>query len=453
MKSKKCFIEIPSKKILKKFEDKNAFYIQNKNDINFLRTSLTLSFFKSKNFNNEEDLNANSSSSSKNVNVPECSKILNAEEEIENNDNDEDEDEEKTRKKYKYNRMYSSNILFTEDQFNIKNTNQEEDDKDDKDKNKEVKGFLRFSSKKAATIGGSLSKINNLEMKLFNFQEEQQDNNYIIKTKKSKSFLNFIDIDLFLQFIALGKNFFDNEEDNTNLIEGFCLQYQTFIFPETLINKVISCFNYFYSQYLNKGQIIEEKIENDENQKNNNKLNNKEKEEKEKDKEKGNNNSLHEGNSFIIQKGTDNNEKSLGKIPFGIIDFLYAFIKLHNTYYHNVFSNLLIVKINDFLKKLIDINEIKEKYEQIIDLSLIELKEYEASIKIFEPSLSNHNMENIEDLSSSSDFYSDEEKTEKKEKKEKENNKQQTKNITIINDNKEIFEDNKDEKSEFEKKK
>ena len=368
LKSKRSFKEKPSKKILKKIEDKNAFYIQNKNDINLLRTSLPLSFFKSKTFNTEEDSNVNLASKNNG-----SSKTLNSEwneekhieglEDIDNNDDDENEEEiDKARKKYKFSRMYSSNIILTEDQYNIDNTQQEEDDKDDeddeddKDENKEVKGFLRFTNKKAATIGGSIS--NNLEMKLFNFQKEQQDNNYIIKTKKSGSFLNFIDIDLFLQYIALGKKFFDNEEENTNLIEGFCLQYQTFIFPETLINKIISCFNYFYSQYSNKGQIIEEKNENEddnENQKNNNTAN--DNENKEKEKENENNNSLHEGNSFIIRKGTSHSSESLGTIPFGLIDFLYTFIKMHNIYYHNEFSNELIVKIDDFLKQLINIKQ------------------------------------------------------------------------------------------------
>ena len=430
MKSKKCLIEKPINKNVKNFEDKNAFYIQNKNDINLLRTSLPLSFFKSKNYNTEEHSNVNSSSS-KNVNGNESSKILNTEtKEEEKNEKNENDEEGKNIKKYKYNRMCSSNVILTEDQFNINNTNQEEDNKNE---NKEVKGFLRFSSKKAATVGGSLSKINNLEMKLFNYQEEQKDNNYIIKTKKSGPFLNFIDIDLFLQYIALGKNFFDNEEDNTNLIEGFCLQYQIFILPETLINKIISCFNYFYSQFLNKDQ--EEKTENKDND-------NESQKNKTNDKEKENNNSLNEGNTFIIRKGADNNEESLRKIPLGLIDFLYTFIKLHNTYYHNIFSNLLIVKINDFLKRLTDINEIKDKYEQIIDLSQIELKEYEATIKVFEPS--NQNMENIEDLSSSSDFYSDDEKSEKKD------NKEHTKNIKTINGK---SEDNEKDNNEYDKKK
>ena len=190
LKSKKSQKEKTSKNILKNYDDKNAFYIQNKNDIDFLRTSLPLSFFQSKTYNTEEDLNVKSSYTSKNVNVGENSKKPNTEEkgkienleDIEFDDNDEDDEEnENASKSYKYSRMCSSNIMLSEDQFNINNINQEEDDKDEKDENKEVKGFLRFNNKKAATVGGSLSKINNLEMKLFNFQQEEEDNNFILK--------------------------------------------------------------------------------------------------------------------------------------------------------------------------------------------------------------------------------------------------------------------------------
>ena len=241
---------------------------------------------------------------------------------------------------------------------------------EDEEGNNNTKPFFRFSSKKSATL--NLNRIKTLEVKYFNYQEEQKDNNYIMKTKCSKTFVNFIDIDLFLQYIALEKKFFEKEEDNKNLIEGFCLQYQTFIFPENLVTKIISCFNYFYSRYLNQDddEIIEEKEEE-------------EKEEKE-EKDKNDENNVNKKSDFKIKSNFDETYK---KIPFKLIDFFYTFIKLHNTYYHAELSNEVITKINEFLKYLVEIYEVKKKYEQIIQLSEIELKEYSASTIKFTPTV------------------------------------------------------------------
>ena len=316
--------------------------------------------------------------------------------EIEGYENEKKENKSNNFLKY----MYSSKILFSE-KLNISN-NEDEEDKN------EGKNFLRFCNKKSATVGGN---TNNLEIKLFNYQEELKDNNFITKMKKSKPFLNFIDIDLFLQYIALDKKFYEFEEENNYLIEGFCLQYQTFIFPETLINKIISCFDYFYSIYLNKeNQIIEEKSE-DEEEKEENKDSSDEFDEDEEKIER--NIVLHRRNAFKIRKRINsfNIEESTRKIPFGLIDFLYTFINIHNTYFHNELSHDVIKKMFDFLKRLIEINEIKEKYEQTIELSQIELKEYESSIKIFNPKIQNDKQEKkVENLSSSDELCSEDEK-------------------------------------------
>ena len=310
--------------------------------------------------------------------------------------------------------MYSTKILFN-NRVNL-NFNQEEDDKD------EVKNFFRFSSKKSATFGAS--NINNLEIKLFNYQEEQEDNNFITKKKQSKAFLKYIDIDLFLQYIALGKKFYDNSEENNNLIEGFCLQYQTFIFPETLINKVISCFNYFYSLYLNKDfAIIEEKSEDEEE--NNDESFDSVLSGDESDDDKNIIRQKRKKAFKMTKIDSCNNDESTKKIPFGLIDFLYTFVKFHNIYYHNELSKDVISKIYKFLNRLTDINEIKEKYEQIIALSEIELKEYEASFIKVQPIQHNNREQKMDNFSSSDDFSfeKDEEKDEKyieeKEKKSK----------------------------------
>ena len=125
------------------------------------------------------------------------------------------------------NRLNSSNQIYT-CKFLI---NFEEEE------NKSNTMNIQRNTKKCATIGGSSSYFESD----FEYIVAKKDNNYITKIKKSKQYINFIDIDLFFQYIALGKKFFENEEDNKDLIEGFCLQYQTFIFAEILIDRVIKC--------------------------------------------------------------------------------------------------------------------------------------------------------------------------------------------------------------------
>ena len=344
-----------------------------------------------------------------------------------------DNDDEKPENNFLKARMLSSNIVFNEDI--IMNKNEE-------DGNGEGKNFFRFCSKKAATVSLNLSKINNLEIKLFNFQEEQVDNNFITTTKMSKTFLNFIDIDLFLQYIAIGKNFFEKEEENNNLIEGFCLQYQTFIFPETLINKIISCFNFFYDNHMNKDdKIIEEKIEEDDDSylSSDNE-----------DNKNENNGSEARKKTLKKRKSHLNFEEERRKVPYGLINFIYIFINLHNTYFHNDLSQNIISKLFEFLKKLNNIEELEEKYQQKIELSEIELKEYESSLKKFSPIISkNLEEEKLEQAFSGEELFSNEEEEdkimEKDDKKEKpkileknriKENKKFIKNEFTLNDNK-----------------
>ena len=325
--------------------------------------------------------------------------------------------------------ILSSKILPNE-QFNMIRYEDEEDKIDEKH-------YMRFGNKKFPTV--EVNSSNNLKIKLFNFQEELEDNNYITKMKKSKPFLNFIDIDLFFQYIALGKKFYECEEENTDLIEGFCLQYQTFIFPETLINKLISCFDYFYDLYLNKDKkIIEEKNEDEENKKNSY-------DDSDEDENINKPNIvLHRRNAFKIRKRLNSFDikESSKKIPFGLIDFLYTFIKLHNTYFHNDLSNNVITKIYDFLKRLFEISVIKEKYEQKLDLSQIELKEYENSIK---PMIQTKIKEKIK-YSCSSDEFSSEDEKDKKDLENKEENKEINPNKD--NNGRRGFSDKKLEKEE-----
>ena len=392
-------------------EEKNELNLKGENNILSLRSSMPLNSYKR-------------SSLVENPSERSPKKILDSEDEEENEIEKED---------YDFLKNLHSNNIECKDKINIENN------KDDENKN-EGKVFLRLSSKKSATVGANILTTNNLEIKFFNYQEEQKDNNFITKIKSSKTFLNFIDIDLFLQYIALGKTFYETEEENKNLREGFCLQYQAFIFPETLINKIISCFNYFYSLYLNKDEeeIIEEKSEDEEEKNITKDLNDDEFDEDENSYERKN--IFHRRNAFRMRKRTNssNFDEYLKKIPFGLIDFLYTFINLHNTYFHNELSHEVISKINEFIKKLFDINEIKEKYEQVLELSEIELKEYEASIKKFEPiEYKNINEDKIDNLSSSDELSFDagkeikEEKNDKKEEIEKKDEKDEKKDDSV----------------------
>ena len=268
------------------------------------------------------------------------------------------------------NRLNSSNQIYT-CKFLI-NFEEEEN------KNNTVN--IQRNTKKCATIGGSSSYFESD----FEYIVAKKDNNYITKIKKSKQYINYIDIDLFFQYIALGKKFFENEEDNKDLIEGFCLQYQTFIFPEILIDRVIKCFNFFYDKYLKKdNEIIEEKVEDEEEEKDHNAKapdNNCIEEEKKNDDNAKNNNDNGENKDT-----NNNNNETIKTIPYGLVDFMSTFINIHNTYFHNELSRNAIERIYDFLIQLKENKEIMEKYEQNIELIEIELKEYESSLKTFRP--------------------------------------------------------------------
>ena len=140
------------------------------------------------------------------------------------------------------------------------------------------------------------------------------------KSKKEK--LNFINVDFFLEYISLKKPFFKNEEDNNNLIEGFCLQHKIFISQEKLINKIISCFDFFYPK---KETAIE------------------------------------------------------------LIKFLNKYINLLSYYNQEELPKEIVQKIFQFLKRIKNYKGIKPTSEEIIQLCEIELKEYEASLKKFSP--------------------------------------------------------------------
>ena len=174
---------------------------------------------------------------------------------------------------------------------------------------------------------------NNLENKMFHFCEEKLGENIFEINKNNQNIINYIEIDLFLQRIALGKNIYDDVDMENKVLKGFCLQHIAFITTEVLISKIISCFNYFYSIYIN--------------QDNDNKKN----------KEYG-------GSSYkyVIQnqqKIEDFNKDifkgSTKKIPYNIINLLILFIDLYNKYNPEILSLDIIKKIEKNIEKILKI--------------------------------------------------------------------------------------------------
>ena len=204
----------------------------------------------------------------------------------------------------------------------------------------ENQNLLKFNYKKKSTIVEDLTFMNNSK---FKFQIEEKGVNYILNLKGTK--FNFVDIDLFLQYISQEIYFYDNKEDNNNLIEGFCLQHEIFILSEILINKISSCFNYFYPK----------------------------------------------------------------QIPFGLINFLHKYLILHNNYKTDKLSKITLSEIGNFLNNMKTTKEIISEKEELIQLCEIELKEYESSIKKFNPNLIKEDNVIKENSISSEEDSSDEE--------------------------------------------
>jgi len=210
---------------------------------------------------------------------------------------------------------------------------------------------------------------NNLETSSFNYSEEQLDKNIFEITKNNKKIISFIDIDLLLQRIAQGKNIYDDPKMENSLLDGFCVQHTAFISSDVLISKIISCFNYFYSRYLNQNNGI----------KTNNKPN--------------------EGLKMKYGKNQINKQDKLDKnifnenfkkIPYNIINLLILFVDLHNKYCRETLDADIIEKIRTFYKNILKINDIKDNYEKEIQLSLGILKEIHNSI-LLKRTISLHN--------------------------------------------------------------
>ena len=81
--------------------------------------------------------------------------------------------------------------------------------------------------------------LNKKENNSFIFCEEILDKNFFQISKNGQNIISFIDIDLFLQRIAQGKNIYDDITMENNLLNGFCVQHTAFIKTDVLISKII----------------------------------------------------------------------------------------------------------------------------------------------------------------------------------------------------------------------
>ena len=214
-----------------------------------------------------------------------------------------------------------------------------------------------------------LTNINNLQKNTFNYQEEKLGENIFEISKKDQNIISYIDIDLFLQRIAQDKKIYDDMNDNDTALKGICIQHPIFITTNTFISKIISCFNYFYTRYLNQDSEKEKeesqnkyKVSTERNYQSNNKRSslgyrNKYKQNKEVKKPTKD---LFNSVLFI---------KNLKKIPYCLIDLLILFIDLNEKYSKNILTNEIISKIQNFYSSILDIYDVKNKYKEDIDYS------------------------------------------------------------------------------------
>ena len=209
-----------------------------------------------------------------------------------------------------------------------------------------------------------LNSLNNLENNTFNYQEEKLGQNILEISKKNQNIISFIDIDLFFQRIALEKKIYDDFNDNDTLLNGICIQHQIFITTNTFISKIISCFNYFYTRYLNQDS---EKTANQKNIQTNNRrsTNNYRSRYKHVNEYKKPENEIFDSIAFA---------KGLKKIPYNLIDLLILFVDLHEKYSKETLTKEIIDKIESFYRNILDIYDVKNKYKDDIDYSCGVLK-------------------------------------------------------------------------------
>ena len=211
--------------------------------------------------------------------------------------------------------------------------------------------------------------INNLESNIFHYNEEKLGENIFEITKNNQNIISFIEIDLFLQKLANGENIYDDVIKQNNLIDGFCIQHSAFISTNVLISKIISCFNYFYSRYLNQDD----------------------------DSPKESIGIRRRYERLKLQKNKNIFNTKIKKIPFNIIDLLIIFIDLHNTYNRNNLTQPILEKVKSFYQNILEIYDIKNRYEKEI-LKSMDILNQLSTLLILKRTQSEHNKIPYENL-------------------------------------------------------
>lgn len=208
-----------------------------------------------------------------------------------------------------------------------------------------------------------VNTLNNLENNTFTDQEEKLGQNILEISKKNQNIISFIDIDLFLKRIAQEKKIYDDSNDNDTLLNGICIQHPIFIKTYTFISKIISCFNYFYSQYINQDSEIERNQKNNQtsNRRATNDYRSRYKQVREYKKPE---NEVFDSYAF----------STLKKIPYNLIDLLILFVDLQEKYSKEILTKEIIDKIEAFYRNILDIYDVKYKYKDDIDYSINVLK-------------------------------------------------------------------------------
>ena len=193
----------------------------------------------------------------------------------------------------------------------------------------------------------------NLDKDLFIPKIEEFNKNVFSITRYKKTYIRYIDIDLFLQRIALGHSILEDVVDDMNVLDGFCLQHSIFISIEILIKKIISCFKYFYTKFEKKEEEKEKEEEEDE----------------EEDTYTMEDLKQLQKRKTCVKKKKSNvqlfNAAIVSCIPYGLIDFLFRYFNMLIKY-NNEIPVTIVSEIFDFFNNLLEIKEVKEKYEKNI---------------------------------------------------------------------------------------
>ena len=266
----------------------------------------------------------------------------------------------------KENTNKNDNINEPKNDENKKSDNKNSTEKENVDTNKTDKDEAKKSLSPDINIDYRKeysTTVNNLQSNSFTYQEAKLGENYLETTKKDKNIISYIDIDLFLQRIAQEKNIYDDMNDNETLLRGFCIQHPIFISTNTLLSKIISCFNYFYSK--NKNQDTQNQNNNNENKRNyRNTITYKPKFRF----------SNQDNNSQKDQFDGLANAKNEKKIPYNLIDLLIIFIDENGKYSKELFTKEITDKIESFLNSILDMKDVKSSYRDDIESSKKKLK-------------------------------------------------------------------------------